>query len=327
MQPYALDKKDKRILHELDLNGRAPLAQIAKKVGLSRQTIKYRFDNLVKRGIIWGFHTFIDYSRLGYYNYDVWIQLRDIPRKKKDAFIKYLNRHKNLLWLSECVGRWDMCAALLARNIGHFYALFDTALEKHPGVVRDYHISFSVSGSWYSRPYLLKESESPVLLWTWKSDFEFVRTDRTDKRILGLLAENARIPAQDISKKLKIDTATVGRRIKRLEKRKVIQGYRGMSEGQMSNLSRYEILVRLRGMTPRKEKALEEFCKANPYIYLYIKCVGRWDADIVTEVKSATHLKSMLSELRETFPESIIDYDALPITKEYRLNFFPGTLL
>ncbi|HLC80671.1 winged helix-turn-helix transcriptional regulator [Candidatus Woesearchaeota archaeon] len=37
-----LDLKDKKILYELDLNSRATLNEISKKVGLSKQVVDYR---------------------------------------------------------------------------------------------------------------------------------------------------------------------------------------------------------------------------------------------------------------------------------------------
>ena len=36
--PIKLDKKDRKILYQLDINSRQTLSQLAKKVGLSKQT-------------------------------------------------------------------------------------------------------------------------------------------------------------------------------------------------------------------------------------------------------------------------------------------------
>ncbi|MFH1470545.1 MAG: Lrp/AsnC family transcriptional regulator, partial [Candidatus Micrarchaeota archaeon] len=265
--------------------------------------------------------------RLGFYSYDTWLQLRDITPAKKRAFVNYILEHASILWFSECVGKWDMCVSLLARNIGHFYKMFNQIQEKFPDVIRDYNISFNVSGTWYSRTHLVSESARPEPLWHWESDLELVKTDKIDRRILAVLAEDARTPTTEISGRIGVDPATVARRIKRLEGRKVIQGYHGMSEGRIPYLIRYEVMLKFVNMTREKEKAVEEFCRSNPNIYLYIRAVGRWDADLVMEVKNVEHLQSILSEMREIFPETIVDYEPIPITREHRQNFFPGSLL
>jgi DNA-binding Lrp family transcriptional regulator len=327
LQILELDKKDKRILYELDKDGRAPLARIAKKAGLSRQSAQNRMNSLLRRGAFWGFLTFIDYSRLGFSSCDVWIQLRDISLSKKKEFIHYLLSHPNTMWISEFVGKWDMCVSLLARNIGHFYKMFDKVQDKFPAVIRDYTVSFNVSGTWHSRTHLIDDSRLPEPLWHWESDLELVKTDKLDRKILALLAENARIPTREIARRLSVDPGTVVRRVKRLEQKKVIQGYHALSEGLIFGFSRYEILVKFRGMSPKQERSLEEFCASNSYLYFYIKCVGRWDADIVAEVKSTEHLQSMLSEMREKFPDTVLEYEAVPVIKEHRMNFFPGSLL
>jgi len=61
-----LDLKDRKILYELDLNCRQSNAQIGKKVGLSKEVVKYRIKRMEEEGIISGYWTEIDSYRLGY---------------------------------------------------------------------------------------------------------------------------------------------------------------------------------------------------------------------------------------------------------------------
>ena len=62
----ALDLKDKKILHELDINARRTLSQLSKKVNLSRDVINYRINKLEKEGYIKGYQTIVNFSKLGY---------------------------------------------------------------------------------------------------------------------------------------------------------------------------------------------------------------------------------------------------------------------
>jgi DNA-binding Lrp family transcriptional regulator len=50
---YELDKKDRAILYNLDLNSRQSFNQLAKRVGLSREVVQYRVKQLEKRKLIW----------------------------------------------------------------------------------------------------------------------------------------------------------------------------------------------------------------------------------------------------------------------------------
>ena len=65
---YKLDKKDKQILYQLDLDSRQSFNQIARKVKLSREVVQYRVKQLEKKGIIKGYQTLIDVTKLGYLN-------------------------------------------------------------------------------------------------------------------------------------------------------------------------------------------------------------------------------------------------------------------
>ena len=51
-QPAHLDEKDRQIVHLLQYNGRLSFAQIARQVGLSEGSVRYRVKRLRERGIL-----------------------------------------------------------------------------------------------------------------------------------------------------------------------------------------------------------------------------------------------------------------------------------
>jgi len=44
---YNLDLKDKKLLYELDCNSRQTIQQLARKIGLSKDAIKYRINRIL----------------------------------------------------------------------------------------------------------------------------------------------------------------------------------------------------------------------------------------------------------------------------------------
>ncbi|MCX6777676.1 MAG: winged helix-turn-helix transcriptional regulator, partial [Candidatus Micrarchaeota archaeon] len=72
----SLDLRDRRILYELDVDARATLLRIAKRVGLSKDAVKYRIGNLVSSGAAKGFIAVIDTARLGYITFGVFLKFR-----------------------------------------------------------------------------------------------------------------------------------------------------------------------------------------------------------------------------------------------------------
>ena len=63
-----LDLKDRKILYELDSNARQSNSGIAKKVGLNKNTVNYKINRMTEEGIITGYYTVVDSSRLGYFS-------------------------------------------------------------------------------------------------------------------------------------------------------------------------------------------------------------------------------------------------------------------
>src|SRR3989344_2227411 len=108
-----LDHKDKKILYELDLNSRATLNEIAKKVGLSKQVVDYHLKNLIKNNVIQQFYTVINFSKLGYTQYKLYLKFQNVNLGTEKEIINYWTQNKNSVWVASCRGRWDLATSIL----------------------------------------------------------------------------------------------------------------------------------------------------------------------------------------------------------------------
>jgi len=64
--PVALQPIKARILAALSLDARATFSEIANRLGLSRQQVKYHFDQLVAQNVIESCYAVLNVVRLGY---------------------------------------------------------------------------------------------------------------------------------------------------------------------------------------------------------------------------------------------------------------------
>ena len=87
-----LNKKDRKILYQLDLDSRQSLNQIGKKVRLSREVVQYRIKQLEKKGIIKGYRTLIDTSKLGYINCRLFIKFQKDTPQGEQKIINYYRK-------------------------------------------------------------------------------------------------------------------------------------------------------------------------------------------------------------------------------------------
>lgn len=66
-----IDKKDVEIIKILEDDGRMPILELAKKVKLSHETVRYRLNKMIRNGVIEKFIVRINKKKLGYEIYAV----------------------------------------------------------------------------------------------------------------------------------------------------------------------------------------------------------------------------------------------------------------
>ncbi|MBW2999133.1 Lrp/AsnC family transcriptional regulator, partial [Candidatus Woesearchaeota archaeon] len=112
MEKIKLDLTDKKIMAELDRNCRISNSSLGRKVGKSREAVKYRIQQLVKKGIITSFITSINPNKMGYYMFKVYLKLENIPNER-ERFYEFLKSQKSVYWMGISDGAFDCVFAIL----------------------------------------------------------------------------------------------------------------------------------------------------------------------------------------------------------------------
>lgn len=99
---YKLDKKDMLILQALSNNSRIDILQLCNVVKLTSPAISHRIKNLENSGYIEGYSIFVDVSKMGLYQYSVFIVNKNSSEKKK--LITYLSAHSQVPFIAEYIG-------------------------------------------------------------------------------------------------------------------------------------------------------------------------------------------------------------------------------
>lgn len=134
-----IDKKDIELLKLLDENARYPISKLSRKLGIARDTIKYRMEKLVKSRIILKFTTVVNPPNFGFSNItDVFLSLWNATEEKEEAFVKHLKSNPYVTYLARVGGRWDYKVEITARNPGHFDEILTGIRRKFPEVIKDY---------------------------------------------------------------------------------------------------------------------------------------------------------------------------------------------
>ena len=98
-------------------------------------------------------------------------------------------------------------------------------LEKYDNYIDKREFGVYTDITYFSRAYLLGQKNSSFSLATVSLPNE-VNLDESDNKIVKILSKDARKSIVDISQEIKITPKTIIKKLKRLEKEKIILGYR-----------------------------------------------------------------------------------------------------
>ena len=316
-----LDLKDKKILYELDLNSRATLNEIAKKVGLSKQVVDYRLKNLIKESAIKQFYTIINFSKLGYTQYKLYLKFQNVNVKTEKEIIVCWVNNKNSVWVASCRGRWDLTVSILAKDINDFGEILGNFINQYGLFVLEKDVLITQISPVFTKAYLTEKKEKKKFSYGGK--IEHYELDDIDKKILRTLSTNARLTILEMIDQLSLTRDVINYRMKKLTKDNILSQYRISINLDKIDHKLYKIILRLHSLTPEKEKQLITYIASHSHGMQYLKLVGSWDVELEFEIKDDEQLHDILLEIRNNFSEIIRDYDTLLIHQEHKLNYYP----
>ncbi len=319
----SLDKIDFKILYNLDYNARISLTDLSKAAGISKQNLNYRLKRLVRENVILGFMSVIDIHQLGHLTYRIYFRYKNVDEHKEKEILQYFQKHKNVLWLVSLSGSWDIEVVFTARNYIHLNNIFKKVKEDLGQYFSKYNVSASIFNYHFKRDYLLNKKREDFSPKYYGFEPQEISLDELDTNILIELSENCRQNNQEIARKLGVTYHTIKNRIESLEKKKIIASHRITIDLDKINRKYYKALIVLKNPTKDEEKKLYTFCAQYNIVTYLVEVLGDWQLEIETEVQNQEEFTELLRKIRNNFPELIVDYDILQLTKEHKLNYLP----
>jgi len=129
-----IDALDYALLNELAVNARAPLVELAEKLGCSSQTVTYHMNNLIKSKIIRAFRVNLDLGKLGLQHLKIDIFLRD-HRMKKPVF-EYLKGLPSMEYMNLAIGWADLEPELVVHSFDELLKISDEINQRFSGSIK-----------------------------------------------------------------------------------------------------------------------------------------------------------------------------------------------
>ena len=314
-----LDKKDWRILYELDVNARQTNSAIAKKVGLSKYSVAYRVKQLEQKGIIEGYYTIIDFYKLGYLSFRIYLKLANASLEVEEQIMDFIDKNDKVTYSAKVKGVFDINFGTIVKNIYEFEKFYSEFKKSFNRYIEKEKVSLFTKVHHFSRAYFLNKKQSTEETRYYGSE-EIISIDEKDMYILKLLAQNSRITVVDMSRKLKIAERTIVYRIRNLERKKIIQGYRALFNLKLLGYTVYRLDLSLNNLS--NISTFIQFAHHHPNITYFSQGIGCSDAELEIEVKDENAFEDLLEEIRQKFPE-VRSYSYFTFKKYYKEVYFP----
>ncbi len=308
MSKIKLDITDKKILSELDKNCRISNSMLAKKVNKSREAVKYRIQQLQKKGIIDKFITSINPNKLGYYMFKVYLKLENIPKEREKFFVE-LKKNKDIYWMGISDGAFDCVFAMLSKSIPKYYQQINKLLSKWQHLIVSKVLGTMVDTKQYNKKFFTNDKDGTFV--TFGGDVVNNEIDNLDYKILNILANDARIPLAELSRKVNSTIEIIRGRIKKLENKGIILNYRIAVDFNKLELEFFKLFIYFRTVSEEEEHSLAEWMRVHPKALYYIRSLAPWEMEPEFVVENYKEFNEIVNELRERFPHVIRNYEHL----------------
>jgi len=324
----SLDKFDMKFLVELEKDSRQPLSNIAKNLNTSQQVLSYRLANLENRKIILGFYTVVNFVKLGYTSYRTMIRLTNLSSDKQTKIVSYLKENKNISYLAECTGHWDLIVDYLAKNIVQYYSFLRDLRSKFSNNIGSIDVLTTLENIYFGRDYFAKKYRDIIKKSFIDTDYFATETlDSLDLKVLSAISTKARIGAVELAGVVGTSPNTIIYRIKNMQERNVIEGFKPYLNIEKTGRVAYKSLIKFNNINESQENEMITFLQNNMCVFDITKVIGYWDFEIDFEVKTTEEMIDFTRSVRNQFQNLIKEFETTPIHKEHIFNYFPGDLL
>ncbi len=301
-----LDKTNNAILRELHHNCRIADTQLAKKIGKSVETTRYRIAQLEKT-VIRGYSLIIDPGMLGFISGKIYLKTKR-NTKRLAQLTAYLHNNKNTFWYGVANGFWDIGITFFCENQNTFFQLKNELTSQFSDIITQQHIANIVEVS--IKTLDVYESKTPstnIQFWT-KTSREQI--DTLDYAIISLLFKNARESLVQIAVKLESNVETIRQRIKKLQKQGIIQKFSAQLDFTQMGFVFYKTFLKMTNLTQNQLSKIEEFYNREPNILHMVKQIADYDIEFEIIVSDHFEYLKLVEKIETTFYESLVGLES-----------------
>jgi Lrp/AsnC family transcriptional regulator, leucine-responsive regulatory protein len=293
-----IDNLDLKILSILDWEARLPASRIAKRVHSNKDVVASRIRKLEKNKVILQYYPILNLAKLGYQTHRLNFDTDELSSANEDEFVRFLDKEIGCGLIYKMDSMYQYGVYLWTRSPYDVENALSRIKEFLGSRLQRYRYSLLCAISQYPKDAIFGRTfhARKCLI----ADFNPVPYDEEDLKILRELAKDARLSTMDIGRRIGVPQQTVHYRMRSLEKKKVILGYRAEIVIQALGFEHYAFEPMLKD--PSESALFEKWANTDPHVTWFETGIGGVDMDFVLEAKDRNDLERQLNDLRKRFP-------------------------
>lgn len=319
-----LDVLNKKILYELEKDSSQPISVLARKLKRSKEVINYRINQLKNEQILLGCSAIVDMAKLGYFTFRIYIRWQNMTEDKKQEFYDYVKVKENVWTTTVLHGKWDFAFFIGVKpdcNLESFHKIWNDILIKYKFYIEESKIAIYASVYNFNKRFFVDFDMPMEIIERVYGNGQIEEFDDIDEKIIDAYASDVRVPLTEIAKKLKITSEAVRQRIKKLENKKIIVGYKINLNLPKIGYQGYRVDFSLNFVSKNTE--LFEYLKQHKYFYQINKSIGGADFETEIVVENLNHLLEILEETVKRFSDVIKSYEYFGYSEFPTLSIIP----
>lgn len=327
-----LKSNDLKLFLSLFENSKKSNRQIAKEIGISKETVASRINYFLKNDYIKDFALNLDYSLLAYKEFNIFIRLNDTRDEFMEEFISYLVNLANSTWVGKSFGFYDIKLAIILKDINDVNSIIHDISSKYSSSINKIDFLYIIDKFKASPELFLKNlfnngeifSKNKSILNSKLKNKTKVFLDDIDRQILYQLGNNPKKTYVDIALELDLSAEAVMQRVKKLEKKGIIKGNSVVFNGIKFDKIWCQILLNVDAGSVNEFK---KYLKTKVFLSNYVETMGVRNFSVTFFASNIDELYKNLNELRNEFSKSIRNFDFMIFFDLYKYPKVPRCVL
>ena len=311
---------DKKILFELDKDGRKSYTEIAKTLETSPQVVKYHLEKLQDEGIIKHFWAFIDYDKAGYHVFwGYWLKFAGLTKEAEAAMYEDFRANKNIPIVMRSDGYADVMLGIIGRDVFEHNAVLQNVFAKYGQYIAHSDLVVGLSFHKFPRTYLIGgENVSGEQKMSGGAPGE-IKLSQLDRKILSCLQIDGRMEFTRIAKKCGVTAGLVQKHYVRLVREGVISKITYTVDHEKMGIVLYRVLFKIVQFNSARAEQLFAYFATHPNIINYVRCIGEWQLMVDIEIENRARLRELLRTLKHEFKDLIFQIE---VNEVYKIDKF-----